>query len=103
MAEVIWTEPALADLDAIADYIALDNPAAAAHLVHAVFAAVERLETFPRSGRTPPELPEGVYREIIVPPSRVFYRQDKDVVLVLHVMREERQLRTYLLDAERPS
>jgi plasmid stabilization system protein ParE len=25
----IWTEPALNDLDAIADYIALDNPAAA--------------------------------------------------------------------------
>jgi len=27
MAEVIWAEPALNDLDAIADYIALDNPA----------------------------------------------------------------------------
>lgn len=26
MAEIIWTEPALADLDAIADYIALDKP-----------------------------------------------------------------------------
>jgi plasmid stabilization system protein ParE len=29
MAEVIWAEPALHDLDAIADYIALDNPEAA--------------------------------------------------------------------------
>jgi toxin ParE1/3/4 len=28
MAQVIWAEPALNDLDAIADYIALDNPAA---------------------------------------------------------------------------
>lgn len=27
MAEVVWAEPALSDLDAIADYIALDNPA----------------------------------------------------------------------------
>jgi plasmid stabilization system protein ParE len=26
MAETIWTEPALSDLDAIADYIALDKP-----------------------------------------------------------------------------
>ena len=26
MAEVIWTDPALSDLDAIGDYIALDNP-----------------------------------------------------------------------------
>jgi hypothetical protein len=28
MAEVIWAEPALNDLDAIADYISLDNPEA---------------------------------------------------------------------------
>ena len=34
MAEVIWAEPALNDLDAIADYIALDNPEAARRLVH---------------------------------------------------------------------
>ena len=33
MAQVIWAEPALNDLDAIADYIALDNPEAARHLV----------------------------------------------------------------------
>jgi toxin ParE1/3/4 len=29
MAEVIWTDPALSDQDAIADYISLDNPDAA--------------------------------------------------------------------------
>lgn len=97
MAEVTWTEPALSDLEAIADYIALDNPDAARKLVTAVFAATERLETFPGSGRTPPELPDSVYREVGVPPCRVFYRQDADSVLILHVMREERQLRTYLL------
>jgi hypothetical protein len=33
MAQVIWTEPALADLEAIADDIALDNPEAARRLV----------------------------------------------------------------------
>ena len=32
MAELIWTEPALSDLDTIADYIALDNPDAARDL-----------------------------------------------------------------------
>ena len=37
MAEVIWTEPALQELDAIAEYIALDNPAAARHLVQKIF------------------------------------------------------------------
>ena len=37
MAEVIWAEPALNDLDAIADYIALDNPDAARRLVQKIF------------------------------------------------------------------
>jgi plasmid stabilization system protein ParE len=36
MAQVIWAEPALNDLDAIADYIALDNPEAARRLVQKI-------------------------------------------------------------------
>lgn len=97
MAEVIWTEPALQELDAIAEYIALDNPAAASHLVQEVLDKTERLEDFPQSGRNPPELPNSVYREVVVPPCRIFYREDEKRVLVLYVMREARQLRAYML------
>jgi len=97
MAEVVWTEPALQELDAIAEYIALDNPAAASRLVQEVFDKTERLEDFPQSGRIPPELPDSVYREIVVPPCRIFYREDERRVLVLYVMRDERQLRAYML------
>ena len=97
MAEVIWTEPALQELDAIAEYIALDNPAAASDFVKAVFDKTERLENFPKSGRIPPELPDSVYREVVVPPCRIFYREDEQRVLVLFVMREERQLRAFML------
>jgi len=97
MAEVIWAEPALQELDAIAEYIALDNPAAASDLVKAVFDKTERLDNFPKSGRIPPELPDSVYREVVVPPCRIFYREDEQRVLVLFVMREERQLRAFML------
>ena len=97
MAEVIWTEPALQELDAIAEYIAMDNPAAASHLVQKVLDKTERLEDFPESGRIPPELPKSVYRELVVPPCRVFYREDGQRLLVLYVMREEQQLRAYML------
>ncbi|ABI57903.1 type II toxin-antitoxin system RelE/ParE family toxin [Alkalilimnicola ehrlichii MLHE-1] len=97
MAEIVWTEPALQELDAIAEYIALDNPAAASRLVQEVFAKATRLEEFPRSGRIPPELPNSVYRELVVPPCRIFYREDGGRVLILYVMREERQLRAYML------
>ncbi|WP_274011880.1 type II toxin-antitoxin system RelE/ParE family toxin, partial [Vibrio parahaemolyticus] len=47
MAEIIWTEPALSDLNDIAEYIALENIVAAKQLVQTIFSKVERLEAFP--------------------------------------------------------
>ena len=55
MAQVIWTEPALSDLNAIAEYIALDKTSAAVRLVQKVFSSTDRLEQFPESGSKPPE------------------------------------------------
>jgi len=99
MAQVVWTEPALSDLDAIADYIALDNPGAARQLVHRVFRHVEQLAAHPKSGSTPPELKGWRYRQIIEPPCRVFYRQERSEVFILHVMRSEQLLRRRVLAA----
>jgi plasmid stabilization system protein ParE len=93
MAQVIWTEPALSDLDAIADYIALDNAEAAGRLVQRVFQHVEQLERHPRSGPVPAELHGSRYRQIVEPPCRVFYRFDGKRVWILHVMRSERLVR----------
>jgi len=100
MAEVIWSEAALGDLDAIADYIALDNPEAARRLVQRVFHPVDQLEDHPRSGSRPLELKGWRYRQIVEPPCRVFYREDSGRVFILYVMRTERFLRPELL-AER--
>lgn len=93
MAEIIWTEPALSDLDAIADYIAIEDPEAAARLVERVFRHVEQLEAHPNSGSRPTELKGSRYRQIVEPPCRVFYRYDGERVLILHVMRSERLLK----------
>lgn len=90
MAEVIWTEPALSDLDAIADYIALDKPEAARQLVQRVFQHVEQLSVHPKSGSRPAELKGWRYRQIVQPPCRVFYRIDGNRVYILYVMRGER-------------
>jgi toxin ParE1/3/4 len=98
MADLIWTEPALQQLDAIAEYIALDNPEAASRLVEKVFNSTERLQEFPQSGRIPAELSSSIYREVLVPPCRIFYREDGSRVLVIHVMRDERQLRMCMLE-----
>ena len=103
MARLIWTEPALQDLDEIADYIALDDVGAAKRLVQNVFNVVEKLEEFPESGRRPPELKRTQYREKIVGPCRVFYRVEKEAVYILYIMRGERQLRNYILSEREKS
>ena len=93
MAELIWTEPALSDLDAIADYIALENPAAARELVQRVFQHVEQLADYPENGSRPGELRGSRYRQIVEPPCRLFYRYDGECVFVLHVLRGEQRFR----------
>jgi toxin ParE1/3/4 len=97
MAEVIWTEPALSDLEAIADYIALDNPAAARALVQRIFEHVGQLAEHPLSGPKLPEFKGWRYRQIVEPPCRVIYRHEKGRVHVLHVVRGERLLDQALL------
>jgi toxin ParE1/3/4 len=90
MARLIWTEPALSDLETIAEYIALDKPDAARRYVRRVFESVERLSAFPQLGSVPSEIPHLSYRQLIVPPCRVFYRVEDEVIFVLFVMRSER-------------
>jgi toxin ParE1/3/4 len=93
MVEIIWTEPALRELDEIADYIALDNPAAASDLVRRVFQHVGQLANHPESNSRPPELKNSRCRRIVEPPCRAFYRLGGSNVVVLYVMRSERPLR----------
>ena len=99
MAQITWTEPALADLNDIAEYIAVDNPATARKLVATILDKTGRLDRFPKSGRIPPELKGSRYREIIVSPCRIIYRTDKTKFYILHVMRAERLLRQYMIEA----
>jgi toxin ParE1/3/4 len=97
MAQLIWTESALLDLDGIAEYIALDNPVAVTRFVQKVFDSVERLSDHPNSGKRSAELKHTSYREVVVDPCRVFYRVEAETVYILYVMRSERLLRHYLL------
>lgn len=99
MAEIVWTDPALSDLEAIADYIALEDPAAASALVRRVFAHVEQLADHPESGSCPPELAHSRYRQLVEPPCRIFHRFDGQRVYIFHVMRAERLLRPRMLGA----
>ena len=98
MAKIIWTEPALNNLDDIAEYIALSNLPAAQRLVQKIFEKVDRLEQHPKSGKVPQELSKLDYREVIVNPCRIFYKQVDDKVFILYVMRQEQQLKKYVFE-----
>ena len=87
MAQIIWTEPALDNLNDIAEYIAVSNPYAAKQLVENVFGKIQRLEQFPDSGRVPEEISNLNYREVVVNPCRVFYKVDRDSVYILQSKR----------------
>jgi toxin ParE1/3/4 len=92
MARLIWTEPAITDLEVIAEYIALDNPDAANALVSKVFNIVDRLKLFPKSGSIPPEIRHLPYRQVVVPPCRIFYRVSGADIFVVFVLRGEQDL-----------
>ena len=98
MAQIVWTEPALNDLEEIAEFIAIDNFDAAQKLVQSVFKRIEQIKNHPKSGRKPPELPRhSIYREVIVGPCRIFYRKENTKIIVIYVMRSERLLRKFIL------
>lgn len=92
MAQLIWTEPALQDLEQIASFIALDKPKAAQKLVRRVFSKVEILENFPLLGSRPHDLPHSRYRHLVVSPLRIFYRVEADSIFIIYVMRSEKLL-----------
>jgi len=66
-------------------YVHGENPAAARKLRRRAERVLRRLARFPKSGRLIPEFPELPYREIVVPPYRLFYRVEGKTVWVVAV------------------
>jgi plasmid stabilization system protein ParE len=100
MAKIIWADPTIQDLDAFADYIVLDKPKAAHQLVQQVLAGVGRLQKSLQMGSLPAELRGLPYRQLVVPPSRIFYRIEKKVVYIVHILRGEQLVRRELFSSQ---
>jgi toxin ParE1/3/4 len=93
VARIIWTEPALQDLERIADFISLDKPLAASRFIQRVFGRIDQLATQPKSGSMPSELKGTQYRQLVVSPVRIFYRAQNEVIYIVDVMRGEKPFR----------
>lgn len=100
MAKIIWSDSAIQELEAIAEYIALDKPEAARRMVQKVVTAVGRLGKSPHRGPRVPELLDLPYRQLVVPPCRIFYRPEKTIVYIVHILRGEQLVRRELFPPE---
>ena len=94
MAEVIWTEPALADVRRILEFIADDSPRYAAITADRIMKSVDRLINFPESGHAVPEFPNSHYRQVLMNPYRVIHRYEPatDCVFILTVVHSRRDI-----------
>ena len=87
---VVWTAPALRELEAIGDYIARESPSAAARIVIRILDRVDTLADLPETGR--PGRVAGT-RELVVTdtPFIVPYRLHGDRIEVLSVFHGARR------------
>jgi toxin ParE1/3/4 len=70
---VVWSPRALADVEAIAAYIALDSATYAKAVVRTIVWSTRTLARFPRSGRKVPEFDDENTRELIAYSYRIIY------------------------------
>ncbi len=63
--KVLWSAPAVEDLESIGDYIARDSEYYANSFVEKIIYAVEKLDNFPMLGRVIPEVNHPKLRELI--------------------------------------
>ncbi|UXI02372.1 type II toxin-antitoxin system RelE/ParE family toxin [Photobacterium sp. TY1-4] len=77
--KVVWSPLALQKLGDAAEFISLDNPAAAGNWVNEVFDQTELLGTMPEMGRMVPEMPDTHYREIIFGHYRIIYSLSHEI------------------------
>ena len=92
MAEVRWSQAAREEFANSAEYIERRSPAASSKFVLSVLAAVERVGSFPLSGRIVPESEDATVREVFAFRYRIMYQVHSgyiEVIAVVHGARED--------------
>ena len=87
---LVWSYRAIADLEAIGEYISRDNPAAARRWVQGLLALAETAALMPFVGRRVPEFEREGLREVLQQNYRLVYRVAGDRVEVLTVFEAHR-------------
>jgi plasmid stabilization system protein ParE len=80
-----WTRRASREVEAKAEWLAVNRPGTAAPFLERIVAAAERISVFPLLGRRLPDFPDEPVREIIAGDHRVIYLREDDRILVVTV------------------
>jgi toxin ParE1/3/4 len=93
---VVWSDPAVDDLEAAVTFVAKDSEAYARSLAQLAIDAAESLQTFPLRGHRLPDPQLSRYRELIIGSYRLIYLVEKERVLIVAVLHGHRALRRAL-------
>ncbi len=96
MAELVWTQESERWLKDIFDYIALDNPDAAASVVEGIYDRAKSLLQFPESGYRYEGSIEDV-RILLYDHYRITYRIAGDNIIILGVFHGALAIERYLI------
>ena len=88
--KLVWTQRARADLLAIGDYIAEDNPHAARRWVEKLRDRAQKAAQMPGAGRMVPEVGSQDVREVFVRTYRIVYKVRQRQIDVLTVFEGRR-------------
>ena len=89
---VVWSPRALADVEAIAAYIASDSPFYANAVVRRIITLARSLSDFPLMGRRVPEFDDEAIRELFAYSYRIIYHVEQEQVTVAAVIHGKRML-----------
>ena len=89
MLNLVWTDEALEDLDAIADYIGARNSDAAKQLLDKIRTAAAQLTHFPHMYRI--GLVPGTREAVVTPNYRMIYLVGRSEIVILAIIHSRRQ------------
>lgn len=84
--KVVLTAEAEHDLETIGDYIARGDPAAAIRFIRAIRKRCLALTDFPERFPLVPRYEAGGVRRLVMGNYLIFYRAERDRVIVLHIL-----------------
>jgi len=88
--KLVWSEPALADIESIRDYIRRDSEFYASRFINRIIEAVETLVELPARGRLVPEADDPNTRELLFQNYRIMYRLESERIIILAIVHAAR-------------